>query len=111
MTDIRPKKSLGQHFLVSEKIVNSIVELISASSKQTIVEIGPGQGALTWPLSKTGARLIAVEFDRVLAARLNSEFEKNSNVTILNEDFLKFEPQSKDLDKFVLCGNLPYNIS
>ena len=111
MTDIRPKKSLGQHFLVSERIVNSIVELISVSSKQAVVEIGPGQGALTWPLSKTGARLIAVEFDRVLAARLNSEFEKNSNVTILNEDFLKFEPQSKDLDKFVLCGNLPYNIS
>ena len=111
MTDIRPKKSLGQHFLVSEKIVNSIVELISASSKQTVVEIGPGQGALTWPLSKTGARLIAVEFDRVLAAQLSREFEKPPNVTILNEDFLKFEPQSRDLDEFILCGNLPYNIS
>ena len=111
MTGIRPKKRLGQHFLVSERIVNSIVELISATSEQAIVEIGPGQGALTWPLSRTGARLIAVEFDRVLAAQLSREFEKNSNVTILNQDFLKFEPQSKDLDKFILCGNLPYNIS
>ena len=111
MTDIRPKKSLGQHFLVSERIVNSIVELISATPEQTIVEIGPGQGALTWPLSKTGAKLIAVEFDRLLATKLSREFEKNSNVTVLNQDFLKFEPQSKELDEFILCGNLPYNIS
>ncbi|MCH9024578.1 MAG: hypothetical protein IH931_04510, partial [candidate division Zixibacteria bacterium] len=88
MTGIRPKKRLGQHFLVSERIVNSIVELISAAPKQAIVEIGPGRGALTWPLSKTGAKLIAVEFDRELAARLSKKFEKNSNVTILNQDFL-----------------------
>ena len=111
MTGIRPKKRLGQHFLVSEKIVNSIVELISPTPNHAIVEIGPGQGALTWPLSKIGAKLMAVEFDRVLAAQLSRKFEKNSNVTILNQDFLKFEPQSKDLDKFILCGNLPYNIS
>ncbi|MCH7690522.1 MAG: ribosomal RNA small subunit methyltransferase A [candidate division Zixibacteria bacterium] len=111
MTGIKPKKRLGQHFLVSERIVNSIVELISATPEQAIVEIGPGQGALTWPLSKTGAKLIAVEFDRQLAAQLSSEFEKNSNVTILNQDFLKFEPESKNLDEFILCGNLPYNIS
>ena len=111
MTGIRSKKSLGQHFLVSERIVNSIVELISATPEQAIVEIGPGQGALTWPLSKTGAKLIAVEFDRQLAAQLSSEFKKNSKVTILNQDFLKFEPESKDLDEFILCGNLPYNIS
>ena len=111
MTGIRPKKRLGQHFLVSEKIVISIVELISAVPKQAIVEIGPGRGALTWPLSKTGAELIAVEFDRVLAGQLSREFEKNSNVTILNQDFLKFKPDSEDLDQFILCGNLPYNIS
>ena len=74
MTGIRSKKSLGQHFLVSERIVNLIVELISATPEQAIVEIGPGQGALTWPLSKIGATLIAVEFDRQLAAQLSREF-------------------------------------
>jgi len=111
MTAVRPKKRLGQHFLVSERIVNSIVELISADPEHAIVEIGPGRGALTWPLSKKGAKLIAVEFDRALAAQLSKKFEKNSNVTILNQDFLKFEPESKDLVEFILCGNLPYNIS
>ncbi len=111
MAGIRPKKSLGQRFLVSERIVNSIVELISAAPEHTVVEIGPGQGALTWPLSKTGVKLIAVEFDRRLAAQLSREFEKNLNVTILNQDFLKFEPESKNLAEFILCGNLPYNIS
>ena len=111
MAGIRPKKRLGQHFLVSDKIVNSIVELISATPKHAIVEIGPGQGALTFPLSKKGAKLIAIEFDRVLAGQLSKKFENNPNVTILNQDFLNFETESKDLDEFILCGNLPYNIS
>ena len=111
MTGIRPKKRLGQHFLVSERIVNSIVELISATPEYAIVEIGPGRGTLTLPLSKIGTKLIAVEFDRVLAGQLSREFKDKPNVTILNQDFIKFEPESKDLDEFILCGNLPYNIS
>ncbi len=111
MAGIKPNKRLGQHFLISENIKNSIIELISNGSEQTIVEIGPGQGALTFPLSKKVAKLIAIEYDRLLASRLSKEFENNPNVTVLNMDFLKFEPESKDLDEFILCGNLPYNIS
>lgn len=107
----RAQKRFGQNFLVSPTIITRIVELVGLTPNDTVVEIGPGQGALTVPLAETGARVVAVEFDRDLIAGLSENLRQYEQVTVLNQDFLKFEPTAHGLEKFVLVGNLPYNLS
>ncbi len=104
----RTKKRLGQNFLTSDSIIDRIVEQLSISENDQIVEIGPGRGAITSRLINSNSRVTAVEFDRDLIPYLKKLFEKESNLEIINEDILKFEPL---FDKFKLIGNLPYNIT
>ena len=111
MSAYHAKKRLGQHFLTSEKVVSRIVELIGPKAEQTILEVGPGRGVLTLPLAESGANLWAVEFDRDLMTYLDRLLAPYSNVTILQKDFLAFHPEDYDLQRFVLVGNLPYNIT
>jgi 16S rRNA (adenine1518-N6/adenine1519-N6)-dimethyltransferase len=111
MSALRPKKRLGQHFLKSPDIVRKILDLIEPRADQTIVEIGPGRGALTLPLAATGAEVVAIEFDRDAARYLSRRLVKQSNLKVVNQDFLKFEPDSFGLIKFTLIGNLPFNIT
>jgi len=91
-------------------VLDRIVTLINASSATTIVEIGPGQGALTIPLAKSGARLVAVEFDRDLIDPLGKKLAKYPNSKVVQQDFLDFVPD-ESLGGFVLGGNIPYNIT
>ena len=107
----RARKRFGQNFLVSPKITNRIVELVGLSANDTVVEIGPGEGALTVPLAQAGARVVAVEFDRDLIAGLTEQVRQYERVTVLNQDFLRFDPKAQGLERFVLVGNLPYNLS
>ena len=107
---INPKKSLGQNFLIDKNIVNKIINLVNLKNKN-IIEIGPGKGALTSEIIKKKPKsIILIEKDRSLANNLSLKYLNNKNITVLNNDFLKF-----DLDnlksKFVILGNLPYNIS
>ncbi len=111
MSAYHAKKRLGQHFLTSEKVVARIVELIGPKADQTILEVGPGRGVLTLPLAQSGATLWAVEFDRDLITYLERMLVKYENVNILQKDFLAFHPEDYSLDRFVLVGNLPYNIT
>ncbi len=106
-----PKRRLGQHFLKSDRIIDQIISVIGPQANDTIVEIGSGQGVLTLPLAQSGARVFAVEFDRDLVAALRGRLSEFSNVTIMNQDFLTFEPEKHHLTDFKLVGNLPYNIS
>ncbi len=111
MSALRPKKRLGQHFLKSPDVIKKICDLVHPQAGQAIVEIGPGRGALTLPLVESGAEVVAVEFDRDAAGYLNRWLAKESNLRVINQDFLTFEPDSVGLTRFTLAGNLPFNIT
>lgn len=105
-----PRKRFGQHFLSATGVVSDIIAAVSAKPEDTLVEIGPGLGALTVPLAKTGAELHAIEFDRDLAAPLRKQFADYDNVTIHECDALKFDYAALG-DDLRIVSNLPYNIS
>ena len=81
--DIRPKKSLGQNFLINEGVYKKIVAALEIKKNDMIIEVGPGLGTLTGFLAESGARVIAIEKDRLLIAHLKNKFKDNKNVTII----------------------------
>lgn len=106
---IKAKKSLGQNFLVDLKVLETITNLIDIDSR-TIIEIGPGTGALTsYILKKNPKKLIVVEKDNDLAVFLSKKF--NNQIEIINKDILKIDENLLSGDKSIVFGNLPYNIS
>ena len=106
----RPRKRFGQHFLTRDDIVADIVAAIAAKPQETLIEIGPGRGALTEPLSREPIRLHAIEFDRDLVGTLRRRFADSGNVTIHQGDALEFDYASLGKELRIV-GNLPYNIS
>ncbi len=111
MSPYHPKKRLGQHFLKSEKIISRIIKLVAPSPADTIIEIGPGRGILTLPLAKSGASVIAVEFDRDVIGYLRKLLASYPNVRLIHTDFLTFHPVTEHITTCTLVGNLPYNIT
>ncbi|MFC1883529.1 16S rRNA (adenine(1518)-N(6)/adenine(1519)-N(6))-dimethyltransferase RsmA [Thermodesulfobacteriota bacterium] len=112
----RPIKKLGQHFLVDGDIIRRIIKKASLSPQHSVLEIGPGRGALTIPLAKSVKQLYAVEKDQRLADLLSEKLSDAgiNNVTIFNEDILKWDFHKMGPDphsKVLVIGNLPYNIS
>ena len=85
------KPKLGQHFLASEAAALRIVEALGDVSDATVLEIGPGRGAITDLLARKSRRLIAVELDRVLSAQLRMKFSMQPNVEIIEGDILTIE--------------------
>ena len=108
-TSHRPRRRFGQNFLSDRNIVRRIVAAIDPQPDDTIVEIGPGRGALTFELLERVQRLELIEIDRDLAAALQSQLDMD-RVTIHVADALKFDfAASGSMQRVV--GNLPYNIS
>jgi 16S rRNA (adenine1518-N6/adenine1519-N6)-dimethyltransferase len=105
-----PRKRFGQHFLESAEIIQNIVGAIAARAGETVVEIGPGRGAITGALAASGASLHAIEFDRDLIPRLRQRYESLDNVFIYEADALSFDYASLG-NQLRIVGNLPYNIS
>jgi 16S rRNA (adenine1518-N6/adenine1519-N6)-dimethyltransferase len=108
----RPK--LGQNFLVSPTAQAAIVEALGDVSSRTVVEIGPGRGALTALLALRAKRLVAIELDRALASRLRAEFAGRASVEILEQDVLETDfaaLRGDDAEKLLVVGNLPYYIT
>lgn len=108
----RPRKALGQNFLTDRTIIAKILAAAQLSSDDCVLEVGPGRGALTELLARQVRRLVAVEFDRDLAAILRQRFSGEQQVEIHEQDVLKAdlaELLGNDLCKVV--ANLPYNIS
>jgi 16S rRNA (adenine1518-N6/adenine1519-N6)-dimethyltransferase len=110
MTGHQARKRFGQHFLTSDEIIQQIVHAVSPQQGDTIVEIGPGQGAITTPLAQLATTLHAIEFDRDLVPRLIRRYADNNNVRIHEADALTFDFASLG-DRLRIVGNLPYNIS
>jgi 16S rRNA (adenine1518-N6/adenine1519-N6)-dimethyltransferase len=106
----RPRKRFGQHFLSDPGVVDAIVRAIDPQPGDTIVEIGPGHGAITEPLAKRAGKLHCIELDRDLAAALRHRFEGSDNVTIHEADALNFDFCTLGVSLRIV-GNLPYNIS
>ncbi len=110
MKQHRARKRFGQHFLTDPGVIAAIVNAVAPARDDVIVEIGPGQGAITRSLAKRAAALHAIELDRDLAARLSQEFSTDAKVTIHAADALKFDYASLGAELRIV-GNLPYNIS
>ena len=111
-----PKKSLGQHFLRSEKALGDIISAGALSSKDTVLEIGPGEGVLTECLLATGAKVIAVEKDNTLIPILTEKFKKEikkNKLVIIEGDALDFDLKKYKLSegKYKLIANIPYYIT
>ena len=101
---ILPQSKFGQNFLCDETIISSIVSLCGVSREDLVLEIGPGLGSLTFPLSELTDNLTCVEIDNGLASYLSSSLPKTA---IVNCDFLKYEcPFSPD----VVVSNIPYYV-
>jgi len=111
----RAKKRLGQHFLSNPGVRDRIIELAGFGREDTVLEVGPGQGALTLPLSRQVKTLVAVEKDRALISPLKARLAKCGvrNVTLIHRDILSFDVEEIALpnEKLHVIGNLPYNIS
>ena len=104
------RKRFGQHFLTSSDTIEQIVSAIAPREGETIVEIGPGQAAITAPLAGSATTLHAIEFDRDLIAKLQKQFQDRANVIIHQADALQFDFSTLG-DNLRIVGNLPYNIS
>ncbi|MCE4553863.1 16S rRNA (adenine(1518)-N(6)/adenine(1519)-N(6))-dimethyltransferase RsmA [Roseateles cellulosilyticus] len=105
-----PRKRFGQHFLTDTALIEAIVDLIDPQPGDTVVEIGPGLGAMTLPLLERHKPLTVIELDRDLAARLR----KRDDVEVIESDVLKVnfrELSQAKAAKLRVVGNLPYNIS
>ncbi|NGX15798.1 16S rRNA (adenine(1518)-N(6)/adenine(1519)-N(6))-dimethyltransferase RsmA [Wenzhouxiangella sp. XN24] len=108
-----PRKRFGQHFLHDATVIERIVAAVDPVPGERLVEIGPGEGALTMPLLRRGARLTVIELDRDLAARLAARPEAGDSLTVIQGDALRMDlaALAGDGPPLRLVGNLPYNIS
>ena len=116
----RPKKQLGQNFLVNPEVLNIILEAGELTDSDTVIEIGAGLGYLTDILARCAKRVIAVEVDALLHKALAAQFSIDSRVKLLNADILKLELNSllsedteteKVATTFKVIANLPYSIT
>ncbi len=113
---MKPKKSLGQNFLTSGKAIFEIVNAGEIKKGEIIIEIGPGKGALTGELLKSGGKIIAVEKDRELISYLEEKFTKeikNKSLRLIEEDILDLDIEKiiKKDEKYKIIANIPYYIT
>jgi 16S rRNA (adenine1518-N6/adenine1519-N6)-dimethyltransferase len=111
----KPQRTrLGQNFLVSPTAQAAIADALGDVSERTVVEIGPGRGAITHILARRSRCLIAVEFDPALAAQLQADFSSRPSVTILRQNILATDLaalRSNPDESLLIIGNLPYYIT
>jgi 16S rRNA (adenine1518-N6/adenine1519-N6)-dimethyltransferase len=109
----RARKRFGQNFLHDPGVISNLVRCIHPQEEEHLVEIGPGQGAITGPLADSGCRLDVIELDRDLTAGLLAAFVRNPRFKLHSADALKFDFSSlvESAEQLRVVGNLPYNIS
>jgi 16S rRNA (adenine1518-N6/adenine1519-N6)-dimethyltransferase len=109
----RPRRRFGQHFLHDPAVIARIIEAVAPAPGDRIVEIGPGEGALTLPLLARGVALTVIELDRDLASKLAARPEAGTLLTVVQGDALKVKlaELAAPGERLRLVGNLPYNVS
>jgi 16S rRNA (adenine1518-N6/adenine1519-N6)-dimethyltransferase len=110
---LKAKKSLGQHFLIDNSVLETIVKSAELTSEDNIIEVGPGLGILTLELAKKVKNVIAIEIDNDLASLLKKSTEPIPNITVINADILKRSPVQLLNGKrpYKVVANLPYYIT
>ncbi len=110
-----PKKSLGQNFLNSQRVIKTIVEQTRSCPAPWIVEIGPGLGAITEKLIRTGKRVLAIEKDRELFTILGEKFIidiQQGNLQLVHDDVIQFPLETViGREEYQIAANIPYNIT
>jgi 16S rRNA (adenine1518-N6/adenine1519-N6)-dimethyltransferase len=115
--DLRPSRELGQNFLVDPLALQQIVEAAVLTQDDTVIEVGPGLGVLTYELVQRAGRVIAIELDKRLAARLRSEFADTANLTVIQSDVMRVNPVEAlsgagvTRPVYKVVANLPYQIT
>ncbi|QWF81960.1 16S rRNA (adenine(1518)-N(6)/adenine(1519)-N(6))-dimethyltransferase RsmA [Amycolatopsis sp. CA-230715] len=114
--DVRPTKKLGQNFVHDPNTVRRIVELAGVGADDVVLEVGPGLGSLTLGLLDSGARVVAVEIDPVLAGRLPSTVSEHAassadRFSVLTADALRVRAADLPHEPTALVANLPYNVA
>lgn len=107
--DVKALKKYGQNFLVDDKLAKEIVDSISDGENKTLIEIGPGLGALTYHLLNKQGKKILVEIDKVMAEHLSRQIN-DENIDIVCQDFLKYNLENIQGD-IVVLANLPYYVT
>ena len=108
---VNPQRLMGQNFLCDSTVVKRIAVVRPLSKEERLLEIGPGLGALTEELAKSGAWITGLELDDDLAAYLKAKFVLSDNVEILHEDALAFDYTSFTSEPFRIYANVPYSIT
>lgn len=107
-----PLKRLGQNFLISQKVLQKIIEAATLDRGEAVLEIGPGLGTLTQELAKKVKKVIAIEKDKKMVEILKETLKDYKNVKIINADVLKLRNQEiGKLENYKITANLPYNIA
>lgn len=116
--DKAAKKQFGQHFLVDRNIIDQIVRAVNPQDDDRLVEIGPGQGAITMPLLDAHGRLTVIEFDRDLIFPLSEAAREHGTLRVIHRDVMEVDFTAlaedeghHDDPRIRLVGNLPYNLS
>ena len=107
----RPRKRFGQHFLTDPASLGRIVDALAPTPSDTVVEIGPGRGALTDLLASRCGRLVAIEIDRDLVKHLREKYGDRNSVEIVEGDALEADWRAIAGPSYLLAGNLPYYIT
>lgn len=112
---IQAKPSLGQNFLVEEKIVDTMIHQLNLNSQSIVLEIGPGLGALTEKLVALAKHVYAIEIDNRMCTILKETLGQHTNLTIIHHDFLKFDfttwLKNIDTGHLSIVSNLPYYVT
>jgi len=110
---LKAKKGLGQHFLIDEKALETIVIAAELSPEDIVIEVGPGLGVLTIELARRAGKVIAVELDTKLASLLKRRLTSLPNVNIVNADILKVSPSQLlgGENNYKVVANLPYYVT
>lgn len=112
---LRPRKELGQHFLIDPHVLERIVELIAPAPTSAVVEFGAGLGVLTERLLQAGARVVAVELDDELARVLETELAGYEKVRLVHADLAAFDAvalcRELDVARLKIAGNLPFQLT
>ena len=107
---VRHKKNLGQHFLIDQNVIDKLIKYISPSISDEIIEIGPGDGAMTKSIINKVSKIIMIEKDSDLVNNLCDILTDYPDSRLINDDILKYDlNQLQNSMRFI--GNLPYNIS
>lgn len=117
--DLRPTRAMGQNFLFDAQTLTAIADAAELTQNDTVVEVGPGLGVLTWELLRRVRHVISVELDQRLAIRLRQEFAGAANLTIVEGDILQQPPQqllsnagiTPLSQNYKVVANLPYAIT